>query len=486
MLRNERGGIGNLLAILLLILLSFVGYQMWTSRNKSTTSAPAATPQAPSSPALTATPGQPVVPPPIPTPAAQGMRPPPLAPGTTIAAAQAASLMEIHELITRGAAGEAEAKLIALPSDALNDPQARQAAAVLWNNLGLLHDTQSRTAPGVAAFKKAVSLNPEEPAANVNLLYAYLKSNDPGLTLEFTEKVMRLAPENPMPHLAMANLLYDKDDLAGAAQHLDHARELTTQHPELRAYLDYVSEKVKRTEKAEQRYASRQSGHFMVKFDGGEDHAVWDRVLDILEDAYRDIGQKFSYYPSKPITVVLHTKASFQGATGSPAWADGLYDMTLGRIQIPTQGALTDQAWLSRVLRHEYVHALLHDRTGGEIFTVPTWLNEGLAMQLAGDPWPDIDQIARGDITLVPLNYLERGFAGLPQDGAMVAYLEGNSATRYLIDRYGMGKVQDLIENLATGQHISSAMKDRLYITYEQLQDRRVETLNDRIRAGRN
>jgi hypothetical protein len=183
--------------------------------------------------------------------------------------------------------------------------------------------------------------------------------------------------------------------------------------------------------------------------------------------------------------VVLHARETFQAATGSPAWADGLYDPVLGRIKVPTQGALTDQAWLTRVLRHEYVHALLHDRVGGRLGAVPTWLNEGLAMQLAGDPWPDLDKVIRGQVTLINLSSLEGPWVGLPANVATVAYLEGNSATLYLIDRYGMDKVREIVGQIANGQPIAAAMQDRLAITYEQFQQRWLDELNEKMKAGR-
>jgi len=182
--------------------------------------------------------------------------------------------------------------------------------------------------------------------------------------------------------------------------------------------------------------------------------------------------------------VVLHTRETFQGATGGPAWSDGLYDPVMGRIKVPTRGALTDQAWLTRVLRHEYVHALLHDRMGGR-GALPQWLNEGLAMQLAGDPPPDIPELVRGQVTLVNLSYLEGSWMGLTPKQATVAYLEGNSATKYFIDRFGMDKMREVIGQLGTGQPFPDAFKDRLFITYEDFQRRWIDDLNEKIKAGR-
>ena len=488
-IHNRRGAIGTVGDILILLLVLITIGAWWiTQRNKPRASPP----PAPASPAASTplpiiVPGQ--APPPSPslTAPAPSLLGGPLrafTPGSIPGSQPAAALDAIHSLIEGGQDAEAEARLAALPQEALNNEQVRQAASVLWNNLGISRQQSRGTAAAVPAFKAAVALSPRDQTLRLNLTHAYVETKDPALTREYLEETIQLAPNDPVAHLALAELLYDKDDLAGAMVHLEQGRQRTPAGSPQRPYLDIVAARVSRAEKAEQKFSARESGHFLVKFNGNEDYDTWTKVLDILEDAYRDIGQKFSYFPDKPIIVVLHTKANFQGATGSPAWADGLYDGVLGRIQVPTQGALTDPAWLSRVLRHEFVHALLHQRVEGG--RIPQWLNEGLAMQLAGDnAWPDLDKVIQGEMTLIPLNRLEGGWAGFPPDLATVAYLEGNSATAYLIERYGMGKVQDIIETLAARQPIAAAIKDRLFISYDEFQQRWTENINEKIRAGK-
>lgn len=396
-----------------------------------------------------------------------------------------AKLDGIRDELEKGNAAEAESRLSDLPSPLLAEPPVRRFVAVLWNNLGILQEQSGGTAVSVKTFKQAVSLDSTNPIAHLNLAHAYWELRDPGLTEEFLQHVIQLAPTEAFPHLAMADLLQEQDRLAEAAQHLDRAADRARQDPDLRSYLQAVSAKVRRTEQAEQQLTSRGSAHFTVKFDGGEDQATWTGVLDILEEAYRDIGQKFGHFPGKPIIVVLHTRDHFQSATGSPIWADGLFDPVLGRIQVPTQGALTDQTWLTRVLRHEYVHALLHDQLGVGAGSVPTWLNEGLAMQLAGDSWADLDQPMHGDIALVPLAVLEGGWGTLSSGAATVAYLEANSATHYLIDRFGMHRVKELLNLLKSRHTMPAAMQDTLSLTYEQFERRWVDDLNARLKSGK-
>ncbi len=362
----------------------------------------------------------------------------------------------------------AETKLKELPPAVLSDAKSKSFVAILWNNLGLQQERLNGTLASVKAFKRAADLDESNPVILMNLAHAYWEQRDRSLNEEFLMKLMKAAPQEPFPHLAMADLLQEQDKLEEATQHLNQAANRARHDPGLQSYLIAVTTKIRRTRSVESHMTARSSTHFVVKFDGEEDQNTWVAVLELLEEAYREIGQKFSHFPSKPIMVVLHTKDSFQGATGSPAWADGLYDPTLGRIQIPTQGATTDRKWLASVLRHEYVHALLHDRLGASSGTLPTWLNEGLAMQLAGDAWPDLDQAMSGDITVIPLTYLEGSWAALPAGTSTVAYLEAHSATRYLIERWGMARVDELLNAFHAKSSVAAALQNTLFISYEQ------------------
>ncbi len=408
-----------------------------------------------------------------------------LAPAGAIPSSMYASTLDsVRVTLDEGKEAEAEAKLKSLPKEALNDRQVQKYAAVLWNNLGAKQNGKGMGS-GMAAFKTALAIDQTQPEAYRNLGRLYIELKDPDLTREFLEKAISVVPDDPWLHLALAEIFYNRDDFGAASTHLDQAADLVTRYPDVQSAVKALSIKFKGAQKAEQKLLNRQSSHFQVKFEGAEDYEIWGRVLEILEDAYIEIGRQLGHYPSKPITVVLLTKQSFQNASGGPAWSDGLFDPVLGRIKIPTAGALTDQAWLTRVLRHEYVHALLHDQVGGRLGAIPTWLNEGLAMQLAGDPLPDIPELIRGEVQLIPLPYLEGPWGGFTQKQALVAYLEGNSATVYLIDRFSMDKVRELIGVLAGGQSIAAAMQDRLFFPYEEFQRRWIDNLNEKLHAGK-
>ena len=388
-------------------------------------------------------------------------------------------LETIRDEIERGNVKSAEATLTNLPATALTETKTRLYTAVLWNNLGIQLEKTGGTAASMHAFKKASSLDATSPTIHLNLAHAYWELRDPGMTQDFLEQLVAMAPNEPFPHLALAELFQERDELGEAARHLEQASARAGKDPAVQSYLRTVTAKVRGAEKSEERLTSRNSAHFTVKFNGEADQTTWAAVLEILEEAYREIGQKFGHFPSKPIVVVLHAKSSFQSATGSPIWADGLFDPTLGRIQVPTQDALADRAWLRRVLRHEFVHALLHDQLGPAGSAIPTWLDEGLAMQLSGDHWSDLDQTMTQKFTPIPLPALEGAWEGLSSDAATLAYLEANSAVHYLIDRFGMHRVQELLTQLKAKQALSTAMQSQLSLSYEQFQSMWVDQLRE-------
>jgi tetratricopeptide (TPR) repeat protein len=379
-------------------------------------------------------------------------------------------LESIRDDIEKGNVQEAEAKLADLPLSIAADKITRPYVSTLWNNLGIQQEKHGGTAVSIKAFKKAASLDGENPVIQLNLAHAYWELRDPAMTKDFLERLIALAPNEPFPYLALADLFQERDQLDEAARHLDAATARAGSDPALQSYLQTVTAKVRRTENSEARLTSRDSAHFLVKFDGEADETTWAAVLEILEEAYREIGQKFGHFPSKTIVAVLHANGTFQNVTGSPAWADGLFDPVLGRIQMPTQGALTDRVWLKRVLRHEFVHALLYDQQGPAGSTVPTWLNEGLAMELSGDRWADLDQLMKQEFAPIPLPALESVWGGLSRDAATVAYLEANSAVHYLLDRFGMPRVQELLAHLKAKHTLAAAMQSQLSLSYEQFQ----------------
>lgn len=451
------------------------------------------------------------------------------------------TLGSIRDELEKGNYSLVERRLRILPDTMLGKNQMRRYVAALWNNLGVQQEKFGGSELSVKAFKKSVALDAASSLAHLNLTQAYWELRDPAMTPQFLEIVIRLAPGDPFPHLALADLLLEKGRVASAATHLNHARPRVKGDPSLGPYLQKLTAKVEsispgqppiarlakspqppRSEiarplasSAESRPSSsaeptiravttsatppteplpielprhrttRETVHFTVQFDGPPDQAAWMRMRAILDYAFEECSQKFGHAPAKPIAVVLHTNQNFVSTAGSPTWADTLFDQTSGAIHLPTQGALEDLALFSRIARHEFVHALLFEHLKGRRTGVPTWLIEGLAIQLAEDPWSDVEDSRHKNAALIPLTSLQGEWKQLPIELWPSAYLESGSATQNLVDRYSMYGVRQVMNVLQNGQSLDSAMQQKLSLSYEQFQRQWTENFSLSARVGK-
>ena len=419
----------------------------------------------------------------------------------------------IHDEVEKGNYREAERQLMALSHKRLEKAQAKRYIAALWNNLGVQQEKFGGSALSVKAFKKAVASDPTNPLAYMNLTQAYWELRDPAMTSQFLSRVIRLNPTDPFPHLALAELLLEKGDKTSAMTHLNLAHPQTQFDPHLRSYRDKLVAKADVALAPSSKSAAidtrpvpnpRQGGTpppstpsvnppaLLHRYSGRTAAETVCPARHLRISSFSSTGltikrrgcasapcsntpmRRFSRSsdtcPPDRIKVILHTGQKFSGPAGLPNWADTLFDHTSGSIHLPTQGALDDLALFSRVVRHQFVHALFHEQAKNGSSAPPTWLVEGLAIHLTEDPWPDMEESRQESPPLMPLPSLDGSWAQFPSASLSTAYLTASAATQHLLDRYSMYTVRQLMNVLMTGQSLEMAMQQKLSLSYEQFQ----------------
>jgi hypothetical protein len=218
--------------------------------------------------------------------------------------------------------------------------------------------------------------------------------------------------------------------------------------------------------RAESGMYSKDGGHFIVKYDGGENPVAGQLIGILLEEAYFKVGAETGFYPEDKIEAVLYSKEQFRDITKAPAWAGAIYD---GRLKVPSGGITDKTDILENVILHEYTHAVVHRISHGR---APTWLNEGIAQYEEGQD----ESLYKEDLKAlaltnkVSLRHLEGSFMGFGGQSANAAYLLSLSATKYIIREYGVSGVRRIFEELAKGQSLDAAIQSALYISYEDFE----------------
>ena len=110
--------------------------------------------------------------------------------------------------------------------------------------------------------------------------------------------------------------------------------------------------------------------------------------------------------------------------------------------------------------RHEIAHLFVHWAAG---VSVPTWLNEGLAVWSQDDPGEEYLRLLRRGITFNEL-LLVGGLDTFPglSDENLLAYGQSYSVISFLVDTYGGEKLSQVFEAIRSGEGADAGIK-RIY-----------------------
>jgi hypothetical protein len=141
-----------------------------------------------------------------------------------------------------------------------------------------------------------------------------------------------------------------------------------------------------------------------------------------------------------------------------PSWTGG---MAFPEYNIFIMGiSESDSTWDQNTVIHELTHILIGHFTFSCIGTLPTWLNEGLAMfsegKLDADAQAQLDQAVRDD-TVLSIRSLNGGFSEL-SDKANLSYSQSQSIVSFLIATYGQEKLTQLLAALRDAKPIDDAL----------------------------
>ncbi|HTP40989.1 MAG TPA: tetratricopeptide repeat protein [Nitrospiria bacterium] len=321
----------------------------------------------------------------------------------------------------------------------------------------------------IRQFHTAIDYDRREASLYAGLGTAYQLQRDSTHAIEAFRAAVALDPTRIELYEQLADLLYQRNQLADAIALLTSAMQRVREPDRLAPLLA----KMTKEQSLQNRFLQTGTRHFLIQFDGGDNRDRAYQILDLLELAYRDVGQAFGVFPDEEITVILYSNEQFRDVTQTPGWTNGVYD---GKIRLPAGGGAPDRALLAKVLYHEYTHVIVHELSDN---LAPTWLNEGLAVYfegLASGNLPGSQEVSTRSLArlspsgLIPLEALHGSFLEFTSDQAAVAYAESYSATRYLINRYGLPRVKELLQQLSAGRPFDQTFETVFFLPYQEFE----------------
>ncbi|MBI4430864.1 MAG: hypothetical protein HY587_04030 [Candidatus Omnitrophica bacterium] len=292
--------------------------------------------------------------------------------------------------------------------------------------------------------------------------------------------------QESVPYLELSVQYYDKlqntwetlGDLAYAKQDLRKAQQCWQKANALGSTLDLKAklEKLGREAGVELGLAQYGASHFIIRYKRSNETYQGQQLKQLLNNAYRDISRDLNYYPDIMIPVILYDQAEFAQIVNSPHWSAGVYD---GKIRLPAyEEGKSDERELTRVIYHELTHAFVVDMVGN---ACPIWLNEGLAQHEENKVVPvDIsnlkNSLAKG--RYYQYETLKAGLENLLEtDQVAVFYQQSYVMTKFLIERYRVHRVKEMLEIMKAGESFEAALRKTTGLSIEQLEQKWQEAL---------
>jgi tetratricopeptide (TPR) repeat protein len=225
------------------------------------------------------------------------------------------------------------------------------------------------------------------------------------------------------------------------------------------------------------KFARKETAHFIVMYDPVQDPIIPEYFSDYLESVYPQVTGVFHFEPKvKTIIEVFPTQDEFAVRTTGAPWLPTVGAST-GRIialTAPRKGERTTGPFnWSQVLHHEFTHTVTLGATDNRI---AHWFTEGLAVQQENSPlrweWVPMLYDAVSNHKLFPIDELTWAFIRpkRPID-RQLAYAQSSWICQYIEETFGHQAILDMMEQYRLGKTEDEVFQKALGRTESQFSD---------------
>jgi hypothetical protein len=198
--------------------------------------------------------------------------------------------------------------------------------------------------------------------------------------------------------------------------------------------------------------ALRKSSQHFEFYSVHRDHDVLDSIALVLEENYaRIVADVQVGFKEKIRAFIYPDLKSFHAAISfpeAPDWLIGAAGINEMRMVSPLNpGPAHTRVSLMQAIVHELVHtALLNLRGGQGLATLPKWLNEGYAYYEARQLTSEMRKAVKSRLPNQTLpSWSTMDSVGIVQFGSMGGYQLSTTIIEFLVNSYGVGKLQRLL-----------------------------------------
>jgi tetratricopeptide (TPR) repeat protein len=339
------------------------------------------------------------------------------------------------------------------------------------NAKGIAELKSENPAEAVVALREAIRLEPENHIIARNLSIALAReandiSGDEQAAIRLLKESLELWPKNPEGLDGLSTIHFQAARYKDALDHAIVLQEMMPDRTDLGEYVRHLQKRIA----DEQGMAFEKGDRFRLLYSDEKRLEYGGEILSILQTQLDSLTVALGIFPEKTIDVLLLTEDLGARADPLDPLLEGLYD---GQVRLYLNDGIEDKKKLILTVRHEMVHALLHQAVGN----LPGWVQEGLAQKAGEEPDEDhlvtVGRYIAGEIRegyKVDLFNIGDSFIDLDIESRTRAYAASLLFMDYLSNVYGSSFIPRFIAELASGESPGDALRTLTGYSFAQLQ----------------
>lgn len=351
--------------------------------------------------------------------------------------------------------------------------EKKPKAAVAYYKEGITFIERKEYEKAASSFKKALDFQPESKIIKQSLSTVYVKIGS-----DFMEKreydrarealsaAIECKADNADAYVFLGDVEYYSQRLSEAGEYWRKARSINPGSEIISERLSMLNEQ----QGVEEEFESDSVLSFTVAFEESLKIVESYGMRDILWNVYREVGQDFGYFPKSKIIILFYPQDEYMELTGYGETVRGHYD---GKIRIPILESEEEIRDYKPAIWHEYTHAIVHALCASG---VPVWLNEGLALYEENKKKTLelrlLKEVLKNGAGLIPLNRLKVFLTTFTSPyKTELAYDEAFTLVDYIIDRYGLWHIKNMLLELSKGEKdFDEVLRGEIYTSLEKLE----------------
>ena len=299
--------------------------------------------------------------------------------------------------------------------------------------------------------------------------------------VKYYRRAVELAPEQAETWTALGLLYMQSGEEAEARKALAKAHQIDDFRADVVNYLRLL--------KRMDRFAVKETDHFIVKVDPKHDKVLLDLVCEYMERIYPEICGDYGYQPTrKTIVEIFPTDLQFGLRITGRGWI-GTVGACTGRViamVAPSkEGTRFGTHNWAAVLRHEFTHTVTLGGTGNRI---PHWFTEACAVwqQPDSQSYEAVMRLAAAVRAnkLLPIKELNWGFVRPRRGGDRgLAYAQSEWILEYIIETRGYATVGKMLRAFRDGKRQAGVFGELLGVTEEQFDTDFGKWARDKVRG---